>query len=70
MLTKEQALEMLKTAPRSRDKKSRVNSSFSQAQVVALVKAAVDKLEPGQSLDNLTERRVYQAARNQLRPRY
>ena len=68
MMTKTQALELLKTAPRN-STPSRVNPSFTTAQATEIVESAIDDSRDG-TLSKLMEKRVWQVVKNQKRPRY
>ena len=68
-MTKEEALEMLKVAPRG-GKPSKVNPSLTQAQAVDLVEGWLKNKPDGEKIDRIFEKRVYQVARNQREPRY
>ena len=64
-MTKDEALKLLEDAPQG-DGPSKINPGYSQAEVVAIVK---DGLPEGK-LSRLFEKRVWQAVRNQKRPRF
>ena len=68
-MDKLQAIELLKTAPRG-SKPSRVNPSLTQAQAVEFVEGWIAGKEDDYILPDLFEKRVYQVARNQRKPRY
>lgn len=68
-MTKEEALEMLKSAPRG-ENASNVNAYLTQAQCVGIVENAIRSLSDGYVLDHLTEKRVHQVCKNQRRPRF
>ena len=73
-MTVKEAQKLMKTAPCSETKKSRMNPSFSQAQMHKIVQDWLDGHEtekgPDAVLDNLFEKRVYQIVKNQRRPRF
>ncbi len=68
-MTKEEALELLATAPAD-DKPSRVNRSLTRAQGVGIVTRAIKSYDNGQEIPSLMEKRVWQVVKNQKRPRY
>ena len=68
-MTKEEALNMLERAPYS-TMKSRVNPGLTQQQVVDIVTGAIANMQSGVTLDSLTEKRVWQVCKNQVRPNY
>ena len=66
-MTKSEALEMLKTAPAT-SKISKLNSSLTEKQVVEIM---IKSMEEGrEELSALAEKRVWQAYKNQRRPKY
>lgn len=67
-MTREEALEMLKNAPRTNEP-SRLNPSLTCKQGVDIVENAVKAKKPGSILDDIIEKRVYQVCLNQKRPR-
>lgn len=69
MLAKE-AKELLKNAPQSETKKSRINPSLTEKQAFDIVNKCIQKMSDDEELDSLIEKRVYQITRNQLRPRF
>ena len=68
-MTKEQAMELLRDAPRD-SRPSRVNPSLTRLQVVEIVEESIKIKEDGYKLDRLFEKRVYQVCRDQKEPRY
>lgn len=68
-MTKQEAIELLKSAPRT-EKPSRVNPGLTQKCVAEIVEKCVEEQRDGKNIDEWLEKRVYQAARNQRRPRY
>ncbi len=68
-MTKEQALEMLKSAPCGNEP-SRVNPEMTQALVVQVVREGTECEKSGAVLSAMSEKRVYQACQNTRHPRY
>ncbi len=64
-MTKEEALELLKTAPQS-NKSSKVNPGLTEAHVTEIVREGL----PDGDLSRLFEKRVWQAVKNQKRPSF
>ena len=73
-MTVKEAQEHLETAPCSETKKSRMNPSFSQAQMHKIIQDCIDeyaiKNGPNYVIPTIIEKRVHQIAKNQRRPRY
>ncbi len=71
-MTVKEAKELLKTAPIKG--KSKLNPSFPQTHAIATVRDGLNSYgeENGEDfiLPDIFEKRVYQVARNQRRPRY
>lgn len=67
-MTEKEAIEVLKDANRS-DNYSKVNPSLTCKQVVEIIEKGFDK-SSDKPISDLFEKRVYQALRNQRRPRY
>ena len=72
-MTVTEALELLKTAPKS-EKPSRLNPSLTQNQGLDIIRKGVESYGEKHGKDfilsSLYEKRVYQIVRNQKRPRY
>ena len=68
-MTAKEAIEMLEGAPCS-EKPSRVNPRLSERQVVDIIGKGLDEKPDDWTLSHLYEKRIYQAVRNQRRPRY
>ena len=66
-MNKKEALAMLAVAPRGRVP-SRINPGITEAQFVEIIRKAI--LAGPDKVDGIYERRVYQAYKNQKRPRY
>ena len=69
-MTKEDALDLLETAPQNEYKPSRVNPSLPQAISVKIVREGIEKFPDGTKLSGLFEKRVWQVVKNQVRPRF
>lgn len=67
-MNKEEALRMLKTAPRG-SQPSKVNSALTQTQVVDLVECGVESLYDGTVLESLFMKRVLQVCQNRKHPK-
>ena len=63
IMTKDEAIEMLKTAPRD-DKPSKLNPSLTRRQAAEIVEKGI-KAYKKETLDPLFEKRVYQVCHNQ-----
>ena len=68
--TKEESLELLETAPQDEYKPSRVNPGLPQAVVVKIVQKGIEEFADETKLSRLFEKRVWQAVKNQIRPRF
>lgn len=68
-MNKEEALKTLEDAPKD-DKTSRVNKNFTTAKVTEIIYNSVVALPDGKKLTQLHEKRVWQAVKNQRRPKY
>ena len=66
-MTKEEALELLETAPAD-SQPSKINPSLTRAQGVDIVRGGVEA--SSDPLPPLMEKRVWQVVKNQRRPRY
>ncbi len=69
-MTKEEALELLETAPQDEYIPSRVNLGLSQAMAVNIVRNGIEEFPDGTKLSRLFEKRVWQVAKNQVGPRF
>ena len=67
-MTKDEALELLETAPTG-NMPSKLNPGMTQAQAVKIIRAGVEDSPEGK-LMSLMEKRVWQVVKNQRRPRY
>lgn len=67
-MKKNEALSLLAGAPRSHIP-SHVNPALTQSQFVSIVETSVSGMSR-ETLDDLIEKRVWQAVKNQKRPRY
>ncbi len=67
-MTKEEALKMLADAPHT-DKPSRFNPGLTCSQGISVIENYVMTLKPGEILNVLTVKRVYQVCLNKKRPR-
>ena len=68
-MNKEEALKILEDAPKD-DKTSRVNINFTTAKITEIIYNSVVALPDGKKLSPLHEKRVWQAVKNQRRPKY
>ena len=68
-MTKEEALTLLATATRN-NKPSKVNPALTRAQMVEIIEDGVKCYQDGATLPHLMEKRVWQAVKNQRRPRF
>ena len=68
-MKKEEALELLETAPRD-DQFSRVNTNLTRKQSTEIVEGAIETYRDGQTLTSLTEKRVWQVTKDRKRPSY
>ena len=68
-MTKQDALQLLKNAPRSTTIKSKVNPIFSQSEAVKIVTDGIID-GPNGELHSIMEKRVWQVVKHQRRPRY
>ena len=69
-MTKEEALEWLKTAPQDEYTPSRVNPGFPQVIAVKIIREGIESFPDGSKLNKLFEKRVWQVVKNQVRPRF
>ena len=69
-MNKEKALELMENAPRSKTKKSRPCPPMSEYQAYTLIQDWLVKLPPGHKISGMLEKRVWQIAKNQIKPRY
>lgn len=67
-MTKQEALELLKSAPAD-NKPSRVNPILTRRQGVGIVREAIEGMRDGQ-IASIFEKRVWQVVKDQKRPRY
>lgn len=68
-MTKSEALKLLDTAPTD-DSPAAVNKSLTKTQAVEILRKGLALKDEGYVLDDLYEKRVWQAVKNQVRPRY
>ena len=68
MMTKEEALKLLDTAPMSLTKASRINPIFTQADVVDIVYKGIMTYPDGKILPEIIEKRVKQVVQDRKRP--
>ncbi len=72
-MTVKEAKDLLKKTPAS-ESKSKVNPSFTQNQFMGIIQEGLDSYSEKHgddfTLPDIFEKRVYQATRNQRRPRY
>jgi len=69
-MTKEEALKMLETAPRSVEKKSALNQNLTQDQAVTIVVNGIKACRDNTIIPEIFEKRVYQVCKNQKHPKY
>lgn len=69
-MNREEALNLLNQAPKRPGIKSALNNLFTADYFLNLMITIIEAHEPGWKLTWLMEKRVYQAIRNQRRPRY
>jgi hypothetical protein len=69
-MTKEEALELIETAPQSKTKMSKPFSALTEFQAVKMIRDWLEKLPLGRKLSGIFVKRVWQVAKNQRRPRY
>ena len=70
MMTKEEAVKLLKTAPQSNTRMSKVNPGFTELEVVEIVRGGIEDKGSDEKLRSIFEKRVWQVVKNQRRPRY
>jgi hypothetical protein len=69
-MTKQEALEMMKVAPRDEFKRSKINAGLTQKQALEIIERGVMSLPDDKPLDAMYEKRVHQVCKNQKRPKY
>ena len=69
-LTKEKALQMLDEAPQSATEISKINPGITQFQWVDIIRKAIERMKPGETITGIYELRVWQSYLNQKRPNY
>ena len=67
-MTKQEALELLKSAPTD-EQPSRVNPYLTRQQCVDIVRGAIEGAKDG-PITSMSEKRVWQVVKDQKRPRY
>ena len=65
-----EAKELMKTAPQSETKKSKVNPALTEKQAFDCVNNWLQGESDNAELSHLSEKRVYQIIRKQRRPRF
>lgn len=69
MMIREEALMVLEFAPVGAEP-CRINPALTQAQAVEIIRKAVESYLPGQKLDEMMIKRVFQVCQNRKRPEY
>jgi hypothetical protein len=66
-MTREEALDILARAPHN-PRPCVIEPAFTQTQAIGIITRAVNEYAPGETLDTIMERRVWQVSRNQRYP--
>ena len=69
-MNKEEALELMKDAPKSKTRKSKPFLPMTEFQAFNMIQKWLDKLLPEHKIKGVLKKRVWQVVKNQHRPRY